>query len=265
MSVTKTATLGFPRIGPNRELKKALESYWNGQLPEEALLETAASIEEGAWEAQAAAGEEGQGHRADYNLYDQTLLYTESLGLVPDRFVSLPRGIDRMFQMARGGDDRPALDMTKLFDTNYHYNVPELTASHEPAPDFSYLMAGLERGVTRLGGHRSAAVVLGPVTYLHLAKADAPATRVSLLAKLVPVYRALLADIAALSVAELQLHEPALTAGADAASTASLAGLFEAAYPAILDGLPRGLDINMVAYFGEDVGESNLYVVAAAP
>jgi 5-methyltetrahydropteroyltriglutamate--homocysteine methyltransferase len=141
----------------------------------------------------------------------------------------------------------------RLFDTNYHYNVPELTATDSPSPDFSALLASVKRAVAALGADHCAAVVLGPVTYLHLAKCDAPATRTALLAKLLPVYKALLRELSALGVAEIQLHEAALTVQGDA----PLTELYRTAYPALLGDCGSATDINMVSYF-EDVGAANL-------
>jgi 5-methyltetrahydropteroyltriglutamate--homocysteine methyltransferase len=142
--------------------------------------------------------------------------------------------------------------MHRLFDTNYHYNVPELTAADTPSPDFSALLASVKRAVAALGADHCAAVVLGPVTYLHLAKCDAP-TRTALLAKLLPVYKALLRELSALGVAEIQLHEAALTVQGDA----PLTELYHTAYPALLAEVAAATDINMASYF-EDVGAANL-------
>src|SRR5882757_2435509 len=124
--------LGFPRIGSHRELKRALESYWSGASNAESLRATAASLRARHWFAQQKAGL----HHipsGDFSLYDQMLDMITLLGAVPPRFghkggdVSL----DLYFAMARGRDDAPAMEMTKWFDTNYHYIVPELTAEME--------------------------------------------------------------------------------------------------------------------------------------
>ncbi|KAG5185436.1 5-methyltetrahydropteroyltriglutamate--homocysteine S-methyltransferase [Tribonema minus] len=268
MTAAQTATLGFPRIGPNRELKKAVEAHWAGKLSEADMLAAAQKVEEEAWSLQAAAGVDLIAV-GDFNLYDQVLQYTDALDLVPERFAGVQRGTARAFMMARGAEGKPALDMTKFFNTNYHYNVPELRVDMEPRPAFTALLSSIKRGVAALGGARAAAVILGPVTFLHLAKftdgGSAAAGRAALLAKLVSAYRALLRDAAALGVAELQLHEPALCAAAD---SAELRALYASAYPAILEALPTSgagaAAVNVVSYF-DDVDDATFAWLAALP
>eukprot|EP00611_Tribonema_gayanum_P026701 TRINITY_DN6427_c0_g3_i4.p1 TRINITY_DN6427_c0_g3~~TRINITY_DN6427_c0_g3_i4.p1 ORF type:complete len:316 (-),score=148.91 TRINITY_DN6427_c0_g3_i4:525-1472(-) len=266
MTAAQTATLGFPRIGPNRELKKAVEAHWAGKLSEADMLAAAQKVEEEAWSLQAAAGVDLIAV-GDFNLYDQVLQYTDALDLVPERFAGVQRGTARAFMMARGAEGKPALDMTKFFNTNYHYNVPELRVDMEPRPAFTALLSSIKRGVAALGGARAAAAILGPVTFLHLAKftdgGSAAAGRAALLAKLVPAYRALLRDAAALGVAELQLHEPALCA---AAGSAELRALYASAYPVILEALPAsgGAAVNIVSYF-DDVDDATFAWLAALP
>jgi 5-methyltetrahydropteroyltriglutamate--homocysteine methyltransferase len=102
-----TATLGFPRVGPNRELKFALEKHWKGLLSESDLLKVAADVEEQGWTIQ--KGTVDRVTVGDYSLYDAVLTWTEMLGMVPQRFKSMQPGIGRMFAMARGVDGAPAL------------------------------------------------------------------------------------------------------------------------------------------------------------
>ncbi len=101
-----TATLGFPRMGPNRELKFALEKYWKGTISEEELLHVATSVEDQAWELQTGISRIPV---ADQYLYDGILTWTEYLGIIPTRMQHLPAGIERMFSMARGTQNATAL------------------------------------------------------------------------------------------------------------------------------------------------------------
>src|SRR5687767_4349319 len=142
---TLTHNLGFPRIGPNRELKKALESFWSGKMGDTELLRAARQIREQNWHAQVEAGVDLIPSN-DFSLYDHVLDTCELVGAIPERFHwkegKLP--LSSYFAMARGssGDSAPcpgcgrihishALEMTKWFDTNYHYLVPELASEQK--------------------------------------------------------------------------------------------------------------------------------------
>jgi 5-methyltetrahydropteroyltriglutamate--homocysteine methyltransferase len=103
-----TATLGFGRMGPNRELKYALEKYWKKSITESELMQTAHQVEDLTWTMQVDAGID-RIPVGDYCLYDNVATWSEALGIVPRRFSSMERGIDRMFAMCRGVDDAPAL------------------------------------------------------------------------------------------------------------------------------------------------------------
>ena len=121
--------LGFPRIGGHRELKTAVESYWAGKSPVDELLKTAASLRARHWLVQQKAGIDHIPSN-DFSLYDQMLDTIAMLGAVPPRYGHTGGNVslDLFFVMARGRQDAPAMEMTKWFDTNYHYIVPELTA-----------------------------------------------------------------------------------------------------------------------------------------
>jgi 5-methyltetrahydropteroyltriglutamate--homocysteine methyltransferase len=210
-----TATnLGFPRIGPARELKWALEGYWAGRLGAEELELKAASLRAARWEVQRKAGIE-QIPSGDFSLYDHVLDTALLVGAVPDRF---REGIgdthlDLLFAMARGavsarGEVAP-LEMTKWFDTNYHYLVPELSPRHEfklfslkPVEEFKEaLQLGIE---TR-------PVLLGPVSFLRLSKStEVRSSTLSLLDRLLPVYGEVLAQLAAAGANWVQFDEPCL-------------------------------------------------------
>jgi len=119
-----TVTLGYPRIGEKREVKKALESYWAKKSSSDELLNTIEEIEKLNWQKQIDAGIDLIAV-GDTSLYDHILDWTVYLGLIPSRFQSF-NGLQQYFAMARGADGIPALEMTKWFDTNYHYLVPEI-------------------------------------------------------------------------------------------------------------------------------------------
>ena len=171
--MTLSANLGFPRIGPNRELKRALEDYWAGRCGPDELEMSARSIRRVNWEMQAEAGID---HIpcGDFSLYDHVLDTAVMLGAVPERFGRLDgmSDIDRYFAMARGatlgGVATPAMEMTKWFDTNYHYIVPELEDGMElhlasPRVVDEFLEAKALGLTTR-------PVIVGPVSFLLLAK-----------------------------------------------------------------------------------------------
>jgi 5-methyltetrahydropteroyltriglutamate--homocysteine methyltransferase len=209
-----THTLGFPRMGKNRELKKALEAYWaGGQKSEVAradLLETARALRLRHWKDQAAAGIDIV-PVGDFSLYDHMLDMAVRLGAAPERFgKAAPGDLDAYFRMARGGQGEGvgAMEMTKWFDTNYHYLVPELSARQSFAPDARDIVAQLEEA--RAEGLRVKAVLPGPCTFLHLSKcAGAEFDRFDLLPELAEAYVELLRQIAPLTD-WIQLDEPVL-------------------------------------------------------
>ncbi|CAM3306567.1 5-methyltetrahydropteroyltriglutamate--homocysteine methyltransferase [Arthrobacter ulcerisalmonis] len=210
--------LGYPRIGRRRELKKAVEAYWAGTIDAAALdaaakdiqLTTARRLQDlGLTEPAAVPG--------TFSFYDQVLDTTAALGAVPTRFGSLLNGqgqldIDGYFTLARGTKEQQPLEMTKWFDTNYHYLVPEIgpetvftLASTAKVDEFSYALAN---------GVETRPYIVGPVTYLLLAKAadDAPAgfAPLSRLEDILPVYVQLFEKLAAAGASWVQLDEPAL-------------------------------------------------------
>ncbi len=172
--MTTASNLGFPRIGANRELKKALESYWAGTIDRAELESVAASLRETSWRRQQQAGLEHIPSN-DFSYYDQVLDTCAMVGAVPPRYGLLKDSVelDTYFAMARGaqdpatGRDVVAMEMTKWFDTNYHYIVPEFArdqkftlASTKPIDEFTEAQ--------RLG-IRTRPVLLGPVSFLCLA------------------------------------------------------------------------------------------------
>ncbi len=209
-----SANLGYPRIGRSRELKWMLEGYWSGKLGREELVERARALRADRWQEQRSAGIDHIPSN-DFSLYDHVLDLSLTLGVVPERFEALRGGdpLDLMFAMARGasvgGRELAALEMTKWFDTNYHYLVPELgprqefsLASLKPVEEFQEALAlGME---TR-------PVLLGPVSYLRLAKGTTPGlSTLLLLDQLLPVYADLLGRLRAAGAHWVQLDEPCL-------------------------------------------------------
>ena len=167
--MNKTQTLGYPRIGKNREVKRALEGYWRGKVSEEELLATFDATMRESWQTQLDAGVDYIGV-GSATLYDQMLDWTVRFGLIPPRFREL-EGLTRYFAMARGVPGIPALDMTKWFDTNYHYLKPEIDASVTPEANFDDFLALVEAARAALGD-RAVPIVIGPVTLLRLAQLD---------------------------------------------------------------------------------------------
>jgi 5-methyltetrahydropteroyltriglutamate--homocysteine methyltransferase len=130
MKFVTTSSLGFPRMGPNRELKFALEKYWKGTISQDDLLQVARSVEDAAWALHAGLTKITVG---DQYLYDFVLMMTESLGIVPKRFANLPPGIDRLFAMARGIDGAPALSKLTctFFSFDHQHSLSHTQTRHE--------------------------------------------------------------------------------------------------------------------------------------
>lgn len=212
--------LGFPRIGGKRELKFQLESYWKGQSTQSELLATAQSLRAQNWQAQAACDFIPVG---DFSFYDHVLDTSALVGNLPDRVKTDADSLDNYFRVARGRaqhDDCQCVhagEMTKWFDTNYHYIVPEVTADTEFSLNPDHLLAQV-REAQQVNGqsHSVKPVVLGPVTYLWLSKAKDDSDRLALLERLLPIYTELLAILAEEGVEWVQIDEPVLVTELDA-------------------------------------------------
>ncbi|WP_328634988.1 5-methyltetrahydropteroyltriglutamate--homocysteine S-methyltransferase [Streptomyces sp. NBC_00356] len=217
-ATTKTAAAratvyGYPRQGPNRELKKAIEGYWKGRVDADALRSTAAELRRTAWQDLAASGID-EVPTGDFSYYDHVLDTTVMVGAVPERHRAAVAAdaLDGYFAMARGTQDVAPLEMTKWFDTNYHYLVPELGPDTEFTADSSKQVAELREALAL--GLDGRPVLVGPVTYLLLSK-PAPGVAddfdpLTLLDRLLPVYAEVLTDLRASGAAWVQLDEPAL-------------------------------------------------------
>ena len=205
-----THNLGFPRIGAQRELKKALETYWRREIDEDRLQTIAAELRKQHWILQRDAGIDLI-PAGDFALYDQMLNMTALLGAAPARFNAGGEeiGLDMYFAMARGTPSQPAMEMTKWFDTNYHYIVPEFNADTTFRIASSQLFN--EVAEAKALGISPKVVLIGPLTYLYLGKEIEPGfNRLDLLPRLLAVYREILARLASLGVEWVQMDEPLL-------------------------------------------------------
>lgn len=218
-----THNLGFPRIGSKRELKFALESYWKGQSSREDLQALGASLRQRHWDNQAALDWVPVG---DFSFYDQVLDMSFTLGNLPERVRGFQGDtLDNYFRVARGRSAAStataccggvaAGEMTKWFDTNYHYIVPEFDAETVFSLDASRLLAQLAQAQAQ--GVKAKPVIIGPVTYLAVGKSKDGSDRLNLLARLVPIYVELLEQLAAHGVEWVQMDEPILVTELDPA------------------------------------------------
>ncbi|HEU0196531.1 MAG TPA: 5-methyltetrahydropteroyltriglutamate--homocysteine S-methyltransferase, partial [Nevskiaceae bacterium] len=205
--------LGFPRIGAQRELKFALEAYWKGERSRAELVNTGVELRRRHWAAQAGLNWIPVG---DFSFYDHMLDMSFTLGNLPERVAGFEGDpLDNLFRVARGGtaevaNAQPvaAAEMTKWFDTNYHYIVPEFTAATTFKLDASRLLGQLAEAQA-LGVHAKP-VIVGPVSYLALGKPKDGSAALELLPRLLPVYAELLQTLAEHGVEWVQVDEPIL-------------------------------------------------------
>ncbi|MGE5744852.1 MAG: 5-methyltetrahydropteroyltriglutamate--homocysteine S-methyltransferase, partial [Gemmatimonadota bacterium] len=207
-------TLGFPPLGAARELKRATEGYWSGKVSRSDLLRTGAELRARHWRLQRAAGIDLPPSN-DFSFYDRVLDTCALVGAVPPRYgwSGGDVDLDTYFAMARGvqqkGRDVTAMEMTKWFDTNYHYIVPELArdqsfhlGSSKPVDEFAEALAL---------GVRTTPVLIGPLTFLLLAKAKGAAfDRLDLLDGMLPVYAEILQQLGKAGAEWVQVDEPCL-------------------------------------------------------
>ncbi len=240
-----TATVtGSPRIGPKRELKRATEGYWAGRTSRSGLASVAATLRRDTWSDLASAGLDSVPVNT-FSYYDQMLDTAVMLGALPARAVGIDDELDRYFALARGNDDVAPLEMTKWFDTNYHYLVPEI----EPATRFalnpdkalSELKEALAQGIP------ARPVVIGPITFLLLSKGvNGAGVPIGRLEELVPIYADLLSLLAVNGARWVQFDEPALVTDISPDAPA----LAEAVYNALGSASNRPA-IHVATYFGD--------------
>jgi 5-methyltetrahydropteroyltriglutamate--homocysteine methyltransferase len=275
MSLLKlpVATLGTPRIGPRRELKFALESYWAGKSTEAQLLEAAAGLRAANWARQKSLGVTVIPSN-DFSLYDHVLDTSAMVGAIPDIYgwKGGPVALTTYFAMSRGaqnqdhgadcghahhGHGAAAQEMTKWFDTNYHYMVPEFhdgqtftLSSRKPIEEYEE---------AKSLGYQTRPVLVGPVTFLKLGKsANAGFDPLSLLDRLLPVYIEVLRELASRGAEWVQLDEPCLVLDLDETSRSAL----RRAYGRFALEMP-GIKIMLASYFGA-IGD-NLETALALP
>ncbi len=276
--MTQAANLGFPRIGARRELKLATEAYWKGSIDAPALLAAGAELRARHWKLQREKGISVIPSN-DFSFYDQVLDMTAALGAIPPRFLTdastkptHPNGsargameeatrgaghieLDRTFAMARGTKDAPAMEMTKWFDTNYHYIVPEF--HKDQTFKLSSRKAVDEFNEAKALGIVTRPVLIGPVTYLMLGKVKGEEfDPVSLLDTLLPVYGELLGALKSAGAEWVQIDEPVLALDLSQAQKRAL----RLAYRQLAPAAPK---IMLASYFGE-YGH-NLVVAADLP
>jgi 5-methyltetrahydropteroyltriglutamate--homocysteine methyltransferase len=255
----RTANLGFPRIGRHRELKFALEAYWAGKSDREALFAAARKLRADNWKLQRDKGIDVIPSN-DFSLYDHVLDTAVMVGAIPERYgwTGGPVDLDTYFAMARGssGDGHadcghahhdhgvPALEMTKWFDTNYHYLVPEFDAGQR----FELTRNGpLETWLeAKALGIETRPVLLGPITFLKLGKASDGSNALDFLGRLLPVYIRILSELSAAGVEWVQMDEPCLALDLTEQEKAAL----RHTYAALKQAVPN-LSQLLAVYFGQ--------------
>lgn len=247
--MAKSAVLGFPRMGDQRQLKRALESYWKQESDDQALLAAAKSLRQKHWQMMQAKGIDLIPSN-DFSLYDHVLDTTCMVGAIPKRYQWDGQAVDLelYFAMARGkksGEHNiAAMEMTKWFDTNYHYLVPELTANQ--SFKLSRLKVVEEFKEAKSLGLHTKPVLLGPVSYLLLGRmVDSDASPLNLLEKMIPVYEQLLAQLAKAGADWVQLDEPCLVWDYNENTANAIEKTYE-----ILSGIHPNLKLQVSTYFG---------------
>ncbi len=258
------ANLGFPRIGVHRDLKKALESYWKGEMTEHTLKDVAKELRKTHWTMQHRAGIKHV-PSGDFSFYDQVLDTIAMVGAVPERYGFKGEKVDlaTYFAMARGVQnkkdqaDAPAMEMTKWFDTNYHYIVPEFSAGQKFALASDKIFEEFKEA--KLQGLHTRPVLLGPISFLQLGKMKGEAkSAISLLPELLPVYERVLKQLAALGADWVQIDEPCLVLDLPA----NVRDAYKPTYEALAAAAPA-LHIMLATYFGDL--RDNLETAVALP
>ncbi|MDD7811103.1 5-methyltetrahydropteroyltriglutamate--homocysteine S-methyltransferase [Mycobacterium sp. CSUR Q5927] len=272
-----TATvLGSPRIGPRRELKRATESYWAGRIGQDELKKVAADLRRDTWAQLVAAGLDSVPVNT-FSYYDQMLDTAVLFGALPQRVAGVADELDRYFAAARGNSEIAPLEMTKWFDTNYHYIVPEIGPDTKFALNPAKVLAEFKEAAEQ--GVPARPVIIGPITFLLLSKAvDGAPAPIFRLDELTDVYAELLSKLAEAGAEWVQIDEPVLvTDGApDAPALAEqvygrLAGvagrpaIFVATYFGDPGGALAALARTPVEAIGVDLVYGSVDSVAAVP
>ena len=242
-----THNLGFPRIGKKRELKVALESYWQGKSSQTELLETAAELRRVHWQQQSALDYVPVG---DFSLYDQVLDTSFMLGHIPSRVRDLPGDDqDNYFRVARGrsANERESCcvsagEMTKWFDTNYHYIVPEFDTDTTFTANADSLIQQIEEAQAQ--GLPIKPVIIGPLTYLRLGKSKDGSNKLDLLPAIIEAYKSLIESLGKTGIEWLQIDEPALVTELEAEWQAAAIQAYEQLQE-------RPFKVIVATYFGQ--------------
>ncbi|XP_020268463.1 5-methyltetrahydropteroyltriglutamate--homocysteine methyltransferase 2-like isoform X3 [Asparagus officinalis] len=246
--------VGYPRMGPKRELKFALESFWDGKSSANDLQKVSADLRSSIWKQMSDAGIKYIPSNT-FSYYDQVLDTTAMLGAVPKRYGwnGGEIGFDTYFSMARGNATLPAMEMTKWFDTNYHFIVPEL--SPDTAFSYSSHKAVTEYKEAKALGVDTVPVLIGPVSYLLLSKPEKGAEKcfstLSLLDKVLPVYKEVIAELKAAGASWIQFDEPTLVLDLESDKLQA----FTKAYSE-LESSFSGLNVLVVSYFADVPAEA---------
>ncbi|GFG74976.1 5-methyltetrahydropteroyltriglutamate--homocysteine S-methyltransferase [Mycobacterium botniense] len=240
-----TATVtGSPRIGPRRELKRAIEGFWAGRTSRSELESVAAALRRDTWSDLAGAGLDSVPVNT-FSYYDQMLDTAVLLGALPARVAHLSDELDRYFAAARGTDEVAPLEMTKWFDTNYHYLVPEIGPGTQFTLHPGKVLAELKEALAQ--GIPARPVLIGPLTFLLLSKpVDGAGAPIERLDEVVPLYSELLSLLAGAGAAWVQLDEPVLVTDMHAGAAA----LAERVYTT-LGSLTDRPGIHVATYFGD--------------
>lgn len=261
--------LGFPRIGAKRELKFALEKYWRGDISQEALLDVARTVEETAWQAQQGLDLLTVG---DFTFYDHILDTSSLLGVIPSRF-NHPQGeevsLDTYFRVARGraptGEDAPASEMTKWFDTNYHYIVPEISKNQAFTLSSQKLFDTVKRATAYVARNAKdnnepqavKAVLVGPLTWLKLSAIKGETfSKLTLVPALIEAYRTILVKLAESGADWIQIDEPILAL--------DLSEEWRAAFTTVYEALAAVSDRLILTTYFDEIGD-NLNTVKTLP
>lgn len=252
-------TLGFPRVGLRRELKKAQESYWAGNTTQEELLAVGRDLRARHWQQQKDAGVDLL-PVGDFAWYDHVLTTSLLLGNVPARHQNADGSVDldTLFRIGRGraptGEPAAAAEMTKWFNTNYHYMVPEFTQGQSFKLTWTQLLDEVDEALAL--GHKVKPVLLGPVSYLWLGKVKGEAfDRLSLLNDILPVYKQVLGELAKRGIEWVQIDEPALAL--------ELEDKWLSAFKPAYDALQGQVKLLLTTYF-DSIGQ-NLDTIKALP
>ncbi|WP_248465962.1 5-methyltetrahydropteroyltriglutamate--homocysteine S-methyltransferase [Pectobacterium versatile] len=252
-------TLGFPRVGLRRELKKAQENYWAGNATQEELLTVGRELRARHWQQQKDAGVDLL-PVGDFAWYDHVLTTSLLLGNVPARHQNEDGSVDldTLFRIGRGraptGQPAAAAEMTKWFNTNYHYMVPEFAKGQQFKLTWTQLLDEVDEALAL--GHNVKPVLLGPVTYLWLGKVKGEQfDRLSLLQDILPVYQQVLAELAKRGIEWVQIDEPALAL--------ELSQEWLAAFKPAYDALQGQVKLLLTTYF--DSVSQNLETIKALP